>query len=417
MVKSRSTINRGIALVAAGLLWAGPAHAQGAIQQLGAVVAGHLPMWAKNGALMDAGGSSGAGIAPANTTTVGTRPTGLGVINSSTGYCDWSGYATAAYSALCWGFDGSGNGLISLSAVGGGTPVLDFLINGQTYQFPGNGQGNILGPNVSTINEPIVWANTAGTLAKDGLNAPISHTGTFGVTGATTLTGAFGVTGDTTLTGNLTVTGLISAVVGATTLKSLHVTNNSILDGNLQVAGTTGVVDINASGNAIITGNASVTGAFGVTGAVTLGSTLGVTGAGTVGGALAVTGALGVTGVTTLGNSLTATAGLTQFGSTTPVHVASGQTTAPPLTSCGTSPSDTGSTDTAGTVTMGTGTPTGCVITFSTAYVAAPHCTVTWRGTPLAAQSYAVSTTAITLAQTATSSNLVDYLCVAKSGG
>jgi hypothetical protein len=50
-----------------------------------------------------------------------------------------------------------------------------------------------------------------------------------------------------------------------------------------------------------------------------------------------------------------------------------GSTTAPALTSCGTSPAIIG-TDLAGTVTMGTGTPTGCVITFNSAKTAAPHC-------------------------------------------
>jgi hypothetical protein len=84
---------------------------------------------------------------------------------------------------------------------------------------------------------------------------------------------------------------------------------------------------------------------------------------------------------------------------------------APALTSCGTSPAISGS-DLAGTVTMGTGAPTGCVITFAVAYSSAPHCVVTWRATPLATQSYAVSTTAITLTQVATSSNVVDYVCM-----
>jgi hypothetical protein len=99
-----------------------------------------------------------------------------------------------------------------------------------------------------------------------------------------------------------------------------------------------------------------------------------------------------------------------------PTHIATAQTTAPALTSCGTSPAITG-TDTAGVVTMGTGTPTGCVITFNVAYTAAPYCVVDWIATPLASQSYAVSTTAITLTQTATSSNKVNYFCVAQAGG
>lgn len=100
---------------------------------------------------------------------------------------------------------------------------------------------------------------------------------------------------------------------------------------------------------------------------------------------------------------------------TTPSHVVTGATP-PVLTSCGTSPSITGS-DTAGIVTMGTGTPTGCVITFATAYVTAPVCVVTWIATPLASQSYVTSNTAITLTQTATSSNKVQYMCVGQSGG
>jgi hypothetical protein len=42
---------------------------------------------------------------------------------------------------------------------------------------------------------------------------------------------------------------------------------------------------------------------------------------------------------------------------------------------------------------------------------------VTWEATPLASQSYSVTNTAITTVQTATSSNKIDYLCTAPSGG
>jgi hypothetical protein len=92
----------------------------------------------------------------------------------------------------------------------------------------------------------------------------------------------------------------------------------------------------------------------------------------------------------------------------------------PTLTACGTNPAVAGS-DTAGEVTMGTGTPTGCVISFTPgtygAYNAAPFCTVTWQGDPLATQHYTVSTAAITITQTATSSNKVNYTCIARNGG
>lgn len=111
-------------------------------------------------------------------------------------------------------------------------------------------------------------------------------------------------------------------------------------------------------------------------------------------------------------------AGFTQFGTAAgvPQHVATAQTTAPALTSCGGgSPAITG-TDTAGKVTMGT-TATGCVITFNVAYTGTPYCVVSWIATPLASQSYTTSNTAITLTQTSTSSNIVQYVCMATAGG
>ena len=88
---------------------------------------------------------------------------------------------------------------------------------------------------------------------------------------------------------------------------------------------------------------------------------------------------------------------------------------APALTSCGTSPTIAG-TDTAGLVTMGTASPTGCVITFASAYTTAPYCNVSWL-INIASMQFTVSTTAITLVQTGTSSNKVMYRCTAPSGG
>lgn len=88
----------------------------------------------------------------------------------------------------------------------------------------------------------------------------------------------------------------------------------------------------------------------------------------------------------------------------------------PAVTSCGTgSPTITGS-DTAGIVTLGTGA-TGCVITFAVAYTGTPYCVVSWIATPLASQSYVTANTAITLTQTSTSGNKVQYVCAGPSGG
>lgn len=84
---------------------------------------------------------------------------------------------------------------------------------------------------------------------------------------------------------------------------------------------------------------------------------------------------------------------------------------APTLSSCGTNPAVAGNNQ-AGLVTMGTGSPTGCVITFNSAnpWSATPACVVTWQAN-VASMQYTVTTTAITLVQTATSSNKVNYIC------
>lgn len=88
---------------------------------------------------------------------------------------------------------------------------------------------------------------------------------------------------------------------------------------------------------------------------------------------------------------------------------------APAPSSCGTGAALSG-TDIAGTVTMGTGSPTGCVITFATTYASVPDCVVTWQ-TNLSSMIYVIAAATITLTQTGTSSNKVNYDCKAKSGG
>jgi hypothetical protein len=87
----------------------------------------------------------------------------------------------------------------------------------------------------------------------------------------------------------------------------------------------------------------------------------------------------------------------------------------PALTACGTSPTIVGN-DTAGTVTLGGGSPAGCVITFASAYANPPLCTVTWQQN-LASMQYVLAAASITLTQTATSSNKVNYTCFGSAGG
>jgi len=87
---------------------------------------------------------------------------------------------------------------------------------------------------------------------------------------------------------------------------------------------------------------------------------------------------------------------------------------APVLSACGGgSPTITGS-NFSGTVTAGT-TATGCTITFAQGgFTAAPSCVVSPASGVLAAFSYTISSTAITVTQTSTSGNTITYLCVGK---
>ncbi len=84
--------------------------------------------------------------------------------------------------------------------------------------------------------------------------------------------------------------------------------------------------------------------------------------------------------------------------------------TAPTPTGTGTPTIAAGSTDNAGEVTAGA-SATSVVITFATAKTNAPFCVVRSQA-QIASFAYTISTTAITITQTATSGNLIDYLCV-----
>lgn len=95
---------------------------------------------------------------------------------------------------------------------------------------------------------------------------------------------------------------------------------------------------------------------------------------------------------------------------TVPVHVITSGT-APTLTSCGTSPTFSG-TDTAGTVTPGTGA-TGCTFTFGTAYSVKPTCVVQSEDNLDNIGSYTVSSSAIVYTYPSTNNHApVDYICV-----
>lgn len=152
-------------------------------------------------------------------------------------------------------------------------------------------------------------------------NAAVNTTGDFSV--ATNKLTVASASGNTAVAGTLGVTGATSlsslATSGAATIGgALNVTGATTLTGNLTVPGNLAV-----TGTSTLTGNTAVTGTLGVTGASTLAS-VGVTGAATVGTTLGVTGNttltgdLAANGNTTLGNLGTDTLTLNSDNITVP---------------------------------------------------------------------------------------------------
>ena len=108
---------------------------------------------------------------------------------------------------------------------------------------------------------------------------------------------------------------------------------------------------------------------------------------------------------------------LTNFASSTAFAITNSgheiaSTTAPSLSSCGTSPSING-TDRYGTVNIGA-TGTGCTVTYATAYKNAPSCLVSSQGGIVL--TYSMTNTALTLVGATLGGTSVDYRCGALGG-
>ncbi len=121
---------------------------------------------------------------------------------------------------------------------------------------------------------------------------------------------------------------------------------------------------------------------------------------------LTVTGTVTTTSTNTFGDG---------DGDVTLVRMAKDNSTAPTLSTCGTSPSVTGGSW-AFTITLGTGTPTACTATFASTKTATPTCVATIQDVAEDVYVSAVSATAVTItAKTGTtdlSSNKVDVICI-----
>lgn len=157
-------------------LVAAPAFGQTPIMQSGKISPGHIPVFQTNGVASDGGGA-----AAGNVREVGITNTGLPLCINSAPVSSPGGYYQD-----CWGASASGSGLLTHNAYGGASQTpFNFNINGNNYAFPGNGNGNIMGPNASTLNTVATWNNTGGTLLKDTGAVVAGVTSGMGVTGPT----------------------------------------------------------------------------------------------------------------------------------------------------------------------------------------------------------------------------------------
>jgi hypothetical protein len=148
------------------------AWAQGAVLQNGPVTKFDLPGWIQDKTIM-----SGTKMFTDN-----HRGFNLSHFfdNHGPGVCSEDALTSGGYHQICIGHDASGNGVLSLNAGNGAANSLFRLdINGTTYDFPGTGSGNVVGPTPTVVGHLVAWNNTAGTLTKDfaGMMAASGVTG------------------------------------------------------------------------------------------------------------------------------------------------------------------------------------------------------------------------------------------------
>ena len=168
------------------------ASAQQTLLQGGPFAAGHAPMYVGQGSSQPvvqdsgtaAGGGMGTGLSELGLTVrgTGTAPyanAGTGLYG--TNFCNYDAPITNAtgYHYLCMSPNAQGGGVIAYGAGGSATPApLYFIINGQTYQFPGTGNGDVVGPVGAVSNNFVSFNGTSGTLVKDsGISASLVVSG------------------------------------------------------------------------------------------------------------------------------------------------------------------------------------------------------------------------------------------------
>jgi len=141
--------------------------AQGVVSQANSVVVGHLPVWAVNRVVRDAGSADGTG--PGITELLQINPiTPAGTGPDGTHNCFYDGPKTAGYHFLCFDANALGGGLIDYGAANG-APLqqLACRINGNTYSCVNTGNGNVVGPNSSTTGNLAAFNSSNGQLLAD----------------------------------------------------------------------------------------------------------------------------------------------------------------------------------------------------------------------------------------------------------
>ena len=334
----------------------------------------------------------------------------------------------------------SGNTVVKASGTGGGTATFFSGTDTIAGKSVANGGTNCSSASITCFNN-ITGLSAAGTTGTTTTNlvfstSPTLVTPTLGAALATSVNGTLIPTtaGDTTAllgtaeTFTAAQTFTAQALFGGdTTARTFQSIGGNNLIPALQVGATTNGQlsatrwSAGAAGDGALILARSKSASFGTFTAVTAGDSLGeVDFSGTDGtnfftGATIISKVVGTVGAgsvpadfeiwTTAAGGSNPTKGMTVNVDQTVTFTG----TIPTISGTGTPTIRAGSTDTAGEVTSGT-SATSVIITFSSTKANAPFCTVTPQ-TQLVAFSYTISTTAITITQTATTGEKIDYVC------
>lgn len=166
-------------IAVAALAFSLQAHAQGAIQQSGAIVPFHAPSFFRNGVVGDAGTPAAPYLNDIGLFNGAACPFGVSSQTSP-------GVSLTPYSIFTVCQTNAATTLNFLGVNGEPTPSVLFNIGGTSYPFPGPGNGNVIGPLSSTVGHLACFNSTTGTILSDcGTGFPIPQSD--GGSGATTL--------------------------------------------------------------------------------------------------------------------------------------------------------------------------------------------------------------------------------------